>query len=160
MGAYLLIHWVVLLPNLQIVDFSYSHTGSAHDSTAWVPFVVHHHENGSSPKVLTSTQHLTTGQHMLNHAYVHQVPGWDNQIKKCVDIMLMCYQWLNFSSQDHEELKTSWTWNTSPWRNQQFKFDDHVGKQPYVYRRLSTISVDTMQHPKRWLIFPLQEKTH
>ena len=36
MGAYLLIHWVVLLPNLKIVDFSYSHTGSAHDSTAWV----------------------------------------------------------------------------------------------------------------------------
>ena len=24
------------LPNLQIVDVSYGHTGSAHDSTAWV----------------------------------------------------------------------------------------------------------------------------
>jgi len=26
---------VVSLPNLRIVDFSYGHTGSTHDSTAW-----------------------------------------------------------------------------------------------------------------------------
>jgi len=26
---------IVSLPNLRIVDFSYGHTGSAHDSTAW-----------------------------------------------------------------------------------------------------------------------------
>jgi hypothetical protein len=26
---------VVSLPNLRIIDFSYGHTGSTHDSTAW-----------------------------------------------------------------------------------------------------------------------------
>jgi len=26
---------VVSLPNLQIIDFSYGHTGSAHDASAW-----------------------------------------------------------------------------------------------------------------------------
>lgn len=26
---------MVSLPNLRIVDFSYGHTGSTHDSTAW-----------------------------------------------------------------------------------------------------------------------------
>ena len=26
---------IVLLPNLQIIDFAYGHTGSMHDATAW-----------------------------------------------------------------------------------------------------------------------------
>ena len=37
---------VVSLPNLQIIDFSYGHTGSTHDSTAWEDtWIVREHED-------------------------------------------------------------------------------------------------------------------